>query len=115
MKTSDEIFEKAEQLAVSAVNDESLIHEFVDANEEAKTLEGSQTIRGSKYMTQTEKILKHIKETGSITQREAYIDYGIQSFHRRLSDLREQGIEFIGESKKHKITGAEYTRYTLMG
>ncbi|MBT1154437.1 hypothetical protein J1C56_02410 [Aminobacter anthyllidis] len=65
-------------------------------------------------MTQVEKILKHLKANGSITQREAYLDYGIQSFHRRLTDLRDLGYRLRGEMRKHKTTGQEYTRYFLV-
>lgn len=62
-------------------------------------------------MTQVEKILKHIRKNGHITQRDAYIDYGIQSFHRRLTDIKEMGIQLIGIPRKHPTTGQEYTRY----
>lgn len=64
-------------------------------------------------MTQTQQILNHIKRTGSITQREAYIDYGVQSFHRRLTDLREQGFNIVGRLRFHPTTGQRYTRYNL--
>lgn len=66
-------------------------------------------------MTQVEKMLDHLKKNGSITQREAYLDYGIQSFHRRLSDLKELGYAVRGVAKKHPTTGQEYTRYYLGG
>ncbi|TWH35573.1 MULTISPECIES: helix-turn-helix domain-containing protein [unclassified Aminobacter] len=65
-------------------------------------------------MTQCDKILDHIRKNGSITQREAFIDYGIQSFHRRLSDLRQAGYRLIGRRRKHPTTGQEYTRYYLL-
>ncbi|WP_349434227.1 helix-turn-helix domain-containing protein [Pararhizobium sp. A13] len=66
-------------------------------------------------MTQVEKILNHIQKNGSITQREAYLDYGIQSFHRRLSDIREMGVRLLPVQKVHPTTGQEYTRYFIAG
>ncbi len=66
-------------------------------------------------MTQVEMILNHIEKNGSITQREAYLDYGIQSFHRRLSDIREMGIKLLAVQKTHPTTGQEYTRYYIHG
>ncbi|WP_319413843.1 helix-turn-helix domain-containing protein [uncultured Cohaesibacter sp.] len=64
-------------------------------------------------MTQCERIIQHMEENGSITQREAYIDYGIQSFHRRIADLRERGYVLRGEARQHPVTKQEYTRYYL--
>jgi len=66
-------------------------------------------------MTQTDRILTHIRKAGSITQREAYIDYGIQSFHRRLTDLRDMGYTILGQLKTHPTTGQKYTRYFITG
>jgi hypothetical protein len=65
--------------------------------------------------TQAEKILNHILVHGSITQREAYIDYSIQSFHRRLTDIKDSGYELVGVSKHHPTTGQVYSRYYLRG
>ena len=99
---------------MAAVQNEALTYEYHKATKYAQSLEGAPGWKGNgKKMTQVEKILHHIKKTGSITQREAYLDYGIQSFHRRLSDIREMGILIVGENKKHPTTGQEYTRYSI--
>lgn len=63
--------------------------------------------------TQVEQILAHIKQAGSISQREAMLEYSIQSFTRRIADIREMGINLVGETKRHPVTGQEYTRYSL--
>ena len=42
-------------------------------------------------MTQNDLILNHMKRTGSITQREALIDYSVQSLTKRISELRIRG------------------------
>jgi len=108
-------FEHAEWLAVAATKDPKLIPEYKAATSTAMKLEGAPGWKGTKTkMTQVEKILDHIKKNGSISQREAYIDHSIQSFHRRLSDIREMGIELIGVARVHPVTGQEYTRYSLV-
>jgi hypothetical protein len=66
-------------------------------------------------MTQAEQILQHIQRTGSITQREAYIDYGVQSFHRRLTDIKDAGHDLVAIKKYHPTTGQVYSRYYLRG
>lgn len=64
-------------------------------------------------MTQNDRILKHIKATGSISQREAFLDYSIQSLTRRIRDLREAGYNIVSRGVTHPITKQRYTRYFL--
>lgn len=109
-------FETAERLALEAVTDPTLIPEYQSATKAAQVLEGAPGWKGKRgIMTQVEKILNHLKKNGSISQREAYLDYGIQSFHRRLTDLKDVGYVIDGQPKKHPVTGQEYTRYFLRG
>lgn len=62
-------------------------------------------------MTQCEKILNHFEQNGSITLREAIMDYSISSLTRRIADLREQGHDIVSVSRQHPITGQDYVRY----
>ena len=110
--TSDMIFTLAEKLHVLASKNTWAVPFAEHYTVLAASLENSGWKVRNK-MTQVDKILKHIRTAGSITQREAYIDYGIQSFHRRLSDLRELDYELVGVKKHHPTTGQEYTRYYL--
>jgi hypothetical protein len=64
-------------------------------------------------MTQQELILNHLRKTGSITQREAMIDYSIQSLTKRISELRDLGHNIVSVFRKHPTTGQRYARYTL--
>ena len=64
-------------------------------------------------MTQVEKLLDHMQKIGPISQREAYLEYDIQSFHRRLSDIRQMGIELEAYPKTNPVTGQSYTRYGI--
>lgn len=114
-KTTDAVFDRAERLALAATKDPELIPQYLQANQEARKLEGAPGWKGRTRMTQVEMIIRHLQKNGSITQREAYLDYGIQSFHRRLTEVRELGYILHGESRKHKVTGQEYTRYHLVG
>ena len=42
-------------------------------------------------MTQTDRVLRHLKDYGSITQWEAIRDYGIMRLGARIWDLKKQG------------------------
>jgi hypothetical protein len=64
-------------------------------------------------MSQNEILLKHLRKTRSISQREALIDHGIQSLTKRISELRAMGYNIVTKHKKHPITGQRYARYVL--
>jgi hypothetical protein len=59
-------------------------------------------------------ILNHLRRTGSITQREALIDYSIQSLTKRISELRMDGFVIASEKRNHPTTGQRYVRYILV-
>lgn len=59
-------------------------------------------------------ILNHLKATKGLTVREALIDYSIQSFTKRISELRAMGYNIHGVKGKHPVTGQRYTRYVLL-
>lgn len=65
-------------------------------------------------MTQNHKILKHIQTQGSISQREALLDYSVQSLTKRISELREAGWNIHRDFHTHPITGQRYARYRLV-
>lgn len=64
-------------------------------------------------MTQNSIILSHLSRTGSITQREALLDYSVQSLTKRISELRSMGYKIKSEKKNHPTTGQRYVRYVL--
>lgn len=64
-------------------------------------------------MTQNDIILHHLYRSGSISQREALIDYSIQSLTKRISELRYEGFDIQTQHKKHPVTGQRYARYVL--
>lgn len=66
-------------------------------------------------MTQVQKILTHMQKNGSISKREAEIDYHIQNFAARMADLRAEGYRIVRTSKVHPTTGQKYSRYYLAG
>ena len=65
-------------------------------------------------MTQNEILFAHLKRTGSISQREALVDYSIQSLTKRISELRDMGLNIVTQHKKHPVTGQRYARYILV-
>ena len=48
-------------------------------------------------MTQNEKVLRHLKEIGSITSWEAIREYGITRLSAKIYDLRKQGYDIDSE------------------
>lgn len=65
-------------------------------------------------MTQNNMIIAHMKRTGSITQREALIDYSVQSLTKRIQELRMKGFQINSEKRNHPTTGQRYVRYVLI-
>ena len=49
-------------------------------------------------MTQCEKILRHMKDFGSITALEAMNEYGIMRLASRISDMRNEGIAIVSKT-----------------
>jgi len=108
----DAIFEKAETLCLLATSDPVFLKEYLDAHKAAQSLEHSGWKRKT-GMTQNSIIIKHLRKAGSITVREAIIEYSIQSLTKRIQELREAGYAIVSHAKTHPVTGQKYTRYTL--
>lgn len=110
--STDHIFEEAERLCLLAVEDPSFVAEYRAAMAEVAKLEHAGWKRRT-GMTQEAKVLNHLKTVGSITVREAMVDYSISSLTKRISNLRAEGHNIISNRKRHGVTGQEYTRYSL--
>lgn len=68
-------------------------------------------------MSQTERIIKYLKERGKITSFEAYAYLGITQLGARIDDLQKQGYVFKKEQKTGKDRYGKPTRfveYSLM-
>ena len=63
---------------------------------------------------QLDTIMKHLQTVGSITNREAIVEYNIMSLPRRILDLKELGVQFNAVRKTHPVTGQRYVRYHLI-
>ena len=67
-------------------------------------------------MNQKEMILDYIKNFGSITSFEAYIDLGITQLATRIKELKEQGYNFTYEwiTKKNRYgKNVNFKKYKL--
>ena len=64
-------------------------------------------------ITQCQRILRHLDDFGTITSREAMLEYGIYRLASRISDLKKQGYKFdvTFESKKNRY--GEPTSYAV--
>jgi len=58
-------------------------------------------------------VYRHIRDAGSITQREAIMDHSVQSLTRRITEIRAAGFKILREDKKHPLTKQRYARYTF--
>ena len=72
---------------------------------------------GGLSLTQNERILRHLRDYGSISSMEAVQDYGIMRLASRISDLKKAGIPI----RREMVTGknrygetASYARYSLI-
>lgn len=69
------------------------------------------------YLTQNQKILRHLRDYGSITQMEAINDYGIMRLASRISDLKRMGHPIRKEmvsGKNRYDERTSYAKYSLI-
>nr|DAM44112.1 MAG TPA: helix-turn-helix domain protein [Caudoviricetes sp.] len=62
-------------------------------------------------MTQCERVLRHMKDYGSITSAEAMTEYGIMRLASRISDLKKLGFPIKKEMVSGKNRYGEPTSY----
>lgn len=62
-------------------------------------------------ITQCDKILRHLKDYGSINPLEALGQYGIMRLASRITDLKQRGHLITKETKKSKNRYGETVRY----
>ena len=68
-------------------------------------------------MTQKERILRHLKDYGSITPVEAVKEYGIYRLAARISDLRRDGVMIertMVTGKNRYGESTSYASYSLV-
>lgn len=67
-------------------------------------------------MTQNEKILRHLRDYGSITSMEAFTEYGCTRLSARIKDLRDAGhpIKSSRETAQNRYGDkVSFARYTM--
>lgn len=60
---------------------------------------------------QKERIIQYIKDFGSITTKEAFIDLGVSRLSARIADLKDEGYEFTDEWESSKNRYGETVTY----
>lgn len=63
--------------------------------------------------TQCDRILRHLKDYGSITSMEAMQEYGIMRLASRINDLRRSGVAIQSETVTGKNRYGETTHYAV--
>lgn len=69
-------------------------------------------------MTQSERVVRHLRDYGSITSLEAMQEYGIMRLASRVSDLKKSGLPIRREMVSGRNRYGEptsYARYSLGG
>lgn len=69
-------------------------------------------------MTQTERILRHMKDYGSITPDVALREYGVMRLSSRIYDLKKSGVGIVSEDVTGRNRYGEpvrFARYRLLG
>lgn len=64
-------------------------------------------------MTQCDRIIRHLKDHGSISSLEAISEYGILRLASRINDLRGRGYKIQGITRKGKNRYGESTHYKV--
>ena len=60
-------------------------------------------------------IVNHFRRAGRITQRQALMDYSIQSLTKRIAELRVFGLDVESVTKNHPITNQRHVEYRSDG
>lgn len=63
--------------------------------------------------TQCDRILRHLKDQGSITSLEAMQEYGIMRLASRINDLKGMGYKIISISESSKNRYGETVHYSV--
>ena len=64
-------------------------------------------------LTQCERVIRHLIDFGTITSREAMMEYGIFRLASRISDLNKQGYKFDVTFKSEKNRYGEPTSFAV--
>lgn len=64
-------------------------------------------------ITQCDRILRHLRDYGSITAIEAFSEYGIFRLAARIADLKDRGHNITSEIVHGKNRYGETTRYSV--
>lgn len=75
-----------------------------------------QIVKKGDYMSQKDRIIDYIKRFGSISPMEAFRDLGITKLATRVSEMKQEGIEFEQKYEASMNRFGEpvyYMRYSL--
>lgn len=61
----------------------------------------------------SDKIVRHLKEYGSISSLEAINEYGILRLASRVNDLKRRGYNIVGETKTGRNRYGEKTSFKV--
>lgn len=68
---------------------------------------------GGIILTQSERILRHLREVGPLTGAQAMNEYGIAHLASRISELRSAGYAITGTMQKSKNRYGEIVHFSV--
>ena len=108
--SDDDLFIRAEQLALLAVEDAELIPEFEAGMRAVQQIEGGFKMKTN--TSQNARILKHLKLGKTISPLEAMGVFGVYRLAARIFELRQDGHEIV-KTIKDDGQGRTYAEYSL--
>lgn len=108
--SDDDLFIRAEQLALLAVEDAELIPEFESVMRAVQQIEGGFKMKTN--TSQNDRILKHLKRGKTISPLEAMGVFGVYRLAARIFELRQDGHEIV-KTIKDDGQGRTYAEYSL--
>jgi hypothetical protein len=80
-----------------------------------RSLGGTKEFQTLDLTPQNKTLVTHFRRAGRITQRQAIMDYSIQSLTKRMAELRQMGLDVQSNFKNHPVTGQRYCEYLSDG
>lgn len=62
-------------------------------------------------MNQCERVVDYINKFGSITRMDAFLDLGITELPKRVSELRQAGVNIVGKTETGKNRFGDSTHW----
>ena len=108
--SEDDLFERAEKLALLAVKNSEYVFEYEEIMSKVQQIEGGFKMKSG--ASQNARIMKHLKSGKTISPLEAIGVLGVYRLAARVYELRQDGHEIVKKIKDDG-QGRTYAEYSL--